>query len=91
MHFCMYHKYLGEFLGSALLTFVAIKTSNALFIAIAYFFALILLGKISKGYFNPAITLALMYNNKLPRSDVLPYIVMQIGGALCVYSVLQMI
>lgn len=87
----MYHKYLGEFLGSALLTLIAIKSSNAMFIAIAYMFALLFLGKMSKGYFNPAITLALMYDNRLARSDALPYIIMQIGGALCVYSVLQMI
>ena len=39
-------------------------------------------GSISGGSFNPAVTLALYNSGKLMKSDIVPYIIVEILGAL---------
>jgi aquaporin Z len=48
-------------------------------------------GAISGGAFNPAVTIALMYAGKLPRSDLIPYIVAQVAGGLAGLELFKMI
>ena len=43
---------------------------------------MIILGPISGGHVNPAVTLMMFANNELLKSDLLPYILAQIAGAL---------
>jgi glycerol uptake facilitator-like aquaporin len=76
------NKYLVEFLGTLLLTFVIFATSNPLAIGISLAIALQLGQNISVGAFNPAATIALMYSGKLSQEDLVPYIAAQIAGAL---------
>jgi aquaporin Z len=76
------NKYLVEFLGTALLSFVVFATGNYLAIGAALAIAALLGGPISGGAFNPAIAVALLAAGKLPRNDLIPYIVAQIIGAL---------
>ena len=83
-------KYLVEFLGTMLLVFIIFATGNYLAIGAALAVAVLLGGAISGGAFNPAVAIALMYAGKLPRSDLIPYMVAQIAGALAGFEAFRM-
>lgn len=76
------NKYIVEFLGTMFLMFVILATGNYLAIGAALAIAVMFGGAISGAAFNPAVTIALMYNGKLGTNDLMPYIVAQIAGAL---------
>src|SRR5215218_4469350 len=48
-------------------------------------------GHISGGHFNPAVTIGLFTAKRIPASDVLPYIVAQVVGAIVGAGVLYLI
>jgi aquaporin Z len=85
------HKFLVEFLGTMFLVFIIFATGNYLAIGIALAVAVLLGGAISGGAFNPAVAIALMYAGKLSRSDLIPYIVAQVAGALAGYEAFNLI
>jgi glycerol uptake facilitator-like aquaporin len=87
----MMNKYLVEFLGTLFLVFVFFATGNYLAIGAALGIAFMLGGPISGGAFNPAVALALMQSGKIPRSDLIPYIVAQIAGGLAGFELFKMI
>jgi aquaporin Z len=84
------HKYFVEFLGTLFLVFVIFATGNYLAIGAALAVAILLGGSISGGAFNPAVSIAMMYSGKMPRSDLIPYIVAQIAGALVAFELFKM-
>jgi aquaporin Z len=84
------NKYIVEFLGTMFLVFVIFATGNYLAIGATLAVAILLGGMISGGAFNPAVTIAMMYSGKLPRSDVIPYIIAQVAGALAGFEVFKM-
>ena len=79
------NKYLVEFLGTMFLMFVIFATGNWAAIGAALAIAVFLGGAISGGAFNPAVTISLYAANKIPKSDLLPYIIVQILGALAAF------
>jgi aquaporin Z len=79
------NKYLVEFLGTMFLMFVIFATGNWLAIGAALGIAVMLGGAISGGSFNPAVTIALFAAGKMQKSDVLPYIIVEILGALAAF------
>lgn len=81
------NKYLVEFLGTMMLTFVIFATGNWLAIGAALGIAVLLGGAISGGAFNPAVAIALYAANKLPNNDVLPYIIAETLGGLVAFTV----
>ena len=85
------NKYLVEFLGTLFLVFVVFATGNYLAIGAALAVAVMLGGHISGGAFNPAVALALMYSGRLSRSDLIPYIVAQLAGALAGFELFKMV
>lgn len=76
------NKYLVEFLGTTLLAFVIFYTNNWMAIGAILGICVLLGGSISGGAFNPAITIALYQAGKIHNYDVIPYMVVQILGAL---------
>ncbi|RFD32534.1 aquaporin Z [Pseudomonas sp. GL93] len=48
-------------------------------------------GSISGGHFNPAVTLGLWAGGRVPAKDILPYIVVQVLGALAAAGMLYLI
>jgi aquaporin Z len=76
------NKYLVEFIGTMFFSFVIFTTGNYLAIGSALALCILLGGPVSGGSFNPAITIALYNAGKLNKSDVLPYIIVEILGAL---------
>jgi len=80
-----------EFLGTLLLSFVIFSTGNYLAIGVALGIAVLLGGKISGGAYNPAVAIALFYAKKLPASDLVPYIIAEIAGAVAGYELVKMV
>ena len=85
------NKYIVEFLGTMFLVFVIFTTGNYLAIGAALAIAILLGGMISGGAFNPAVAIAMMYSGRLPRADVIPYIVAQVAGALAGFEAFKMV
>ncbi len=85
------NKYLVEFLGTLFLVFVIFATGNYLAIGAALAIAVKLGGDISGGAFNPAVAISLMYAGKIPRSDLIPYIVAQVAGGLAGFELFKMV
>lgn len=81
------HKYLVEFLGTMLLVFVVFATGNWIAIGAALAIGILLGGKISGGAYNPAVAISLYSAGKLSKSDVLPYIIVEILGGLAAFFV----
>jgi aquaporin Z len=84
-------KYFVEFLGTMFLVFVIFATGNYLAIGAALAIGIILGGPISGAAYNPAVTIALMYAGRLPRADLVPYIVAQVAGALAGFEAFKMV
>lgn len=85
------NKYLVEFLGTLFLVFVIFATGNYLAIGAALAVAVMVGGAISGGAFNPAVSVAMMYAGRMPRSDLVPYIVAQIAGGLAGFELFKMV
>ena len=85
------NKYLVEFLGTLFLVFVIFATGNYLAIGAALALAILLGRAISGGAFNPAVSIALMYAGRMPRSDLIPYIVAQVAGGLAGFELFKMV
>ena len=76
------NKYLVEFLGTMFLTYTIFATGNWASIGASLAIAVLLGGPISSGAFNPAVAIALYNVGKLSKSDLIPYIIVEILGAL---------
>ena len=85
------NNYVVEFLGTLFLTFVIFATGNYLAIGAALAVAILLGSAISGGVFNPAVAIALMYAGKLPRADLIPYIIAQVAGALAGFEAFKIV
>jgi len=78
----MINKYLVEFIGTTFFIYVVLTTGNALAIGGALTIAVLLGGKISGGHYSPAVTIIMTAAGKMPRSELLPYIIAQVLGGL---------
>lgn len=79
------NKYLVEFLGTMFLMFTIFATGNWLAIGAALAIAVLLGGAVSGGAFNPAVAISLYAAGKLAKSDVIPYVIVEILGALAAF------
>jgi aquaporin Z len=84
------HKYLTEFIGTFFLVLTVGSTGIAagpgVIAPLAIGSILMVLvyagGHVSGGHYNPAVTLGVFMRGKCPASDVMPYMVAQVAGAL---------
>ena len=81
-----FNKYLVEFLGTLFFLYIIIATNNALAIGAALALAIYLGGKISGGNFNPAVSVMMVMAGKLPKQDLIGYILAQILGGLAAFQ-----
>jgi aquaporin Z len=79
------NKYVVEFLGTMFLMYVILATGNWAAIGVGLAIPVLLGGPISGGAFNPAVAISLYAAGKLPNSDLIPYIVVEILGALAAF------
>ena len=77
-----FNKYLVEFLGTLFFLYIIIATGNALAIGAALALVIYLGGKISGGNFNPAVSVMMVMAGKLPKQDLIGYILAQILGGV---------
>ena len=81
------NKYLVEFLGTMFLMFAIIATGHWVAIGAALAIAVLLGGAISGGAYNPAVAISLYAAGKVSKSDLVPYIIVEILGALAAFYV----
>ena len=79
------NKYFVEYLGTLFLVFIIFATDNWLAIGIGLAIPVLLGGPISGGAFNPAVAISLYASGKLAKSDLIPYIIVEILGALTAF------
>ena len=79
------NKYVVEFLGTLFLMYVILATGNWAAIGVGLAIPVLLGGPISGGAFNPAVAISLYAAGKLPKADLIPYIVVEILGALAAF------
>lgn len=93
-----FQRYLAEFLGTFGLLLFGVGTAEVTlnlslvtdvrYLAISFAFGIVVLvgafafGELSGAHFNPAVTLSMAISGKMPRGDVIPYLVAQLLGAL---------
>jgi glycerol uptake facilitator-like aquaporin len=82
---------LAEYLGTFLLTFVALTTTNPFIIGGIVTVILVLIGNISEGFTNPAISYVMYLQSKLSFLEFFYYISIQMLAALSSYSVYRMV
>jgi glycerol uptake facilitator-like aquaporin len=76
------YKYLAEFLGTLFLVYVIAATGNPIAIGAALALAMLLTANVSGGHINPAVTIAMASAGKIDVSEIIPYVLSQIFGAL---------
>ena len=84
-------KFVVEFLGTMLLMFVIFATGNYMAIGLALAIAVLLGGPISGGAFNPAVAISLYSVGKLAKTDLIPYLIAEIAGALAGVSLAKLV
>ena len=76
-------KYLAEFVGTMFLALVVLTTSgDALPVAASLAVAIMVVGKVSGGHLNPALTMMMAVGKKMNKNDVMPYVLAQVAGAV---------
>lgn len=77
-----YKKLLAEYLGTTLFLYVILKIGHPLAIGLGLTVAIMLVGKISGGHLNPAVSVMMAMAGKLSMKHLAPYIVAQLAGAM---------
>ena len=80
-------KYLVEFLGAVVFVYVILATGNPVAIGAALALIILLAANISGGHINPAVSIAMASAGKLPTTEIVPYVVSQVFGALVVLEI----
>lgn len=75
-------KYVTEFLATALFVYVILATGNALAIGATLALIILIIGGISGGHVNPAVSIVMAAAGQLPTVDLVPYCIAQILGGL---------
>ena len=75
-------KYLIEFLGTILFVYVILATGNPLAIGATLALVILIIGGISGGHVNPAVSITMAAAGKLPVVDLVPYCIAQVLGGL---------
>ena len=70
---------------------VILATGNAFAIGAALAVAILLGGSISGGNYNPAVSFMMVMAGKLPKNDLLPYIIAQLSGGVAAFALFKMI
>ena len=76
------NNYLAEFFGTALFVYVILATGNPIAIGAALALIILLIGTISGGHVNPAVSIVMASIGRLPIDDLVPYCLAQIFGGL---------
>jgi len=76
------NKFIAEFIGTLVLVYVILATGQALAIGLALALIIMVIGGISGGHVNPAVSFAMYLGGKLSQEDLIPYIIAQVSGGI---------
>lgn len=76
------NKFIAEFIGTLGLVFVILATGQPIAIGLALALIILIIGGISGGHVNPAVSFAMYLTGKLSQEDLMPYIIAQVSGAI---------
>jgi len=82
---------LAEYLGTFLLTFVILNTTNPLIIGITVASIMFLIGSFSGGLLNPAVSYVMYLHSKLSLRELLYYVAIQMVAALSSFSIYRIV
>ena len=77
--------YLAEFIGTFVFLSIILATGKPIPIAVGLLAAIYLMGGISGGHFNPAVSVMMYLNKSLKMNDLPLYIAAQVGGGVLAY------
>jgi glycerol uptake facilitator-like aquaporin len=80
-------EYLVEFLGTTFFVYVILATGNPLAIGAALALVILMTQSISHGFLNPAISIVMASSGVISTSELIPYCIAQILGALVALEV----
>jgi|TARA_B100000513_G_C11815678_1_gene157184 aquaporin Z len=83
----MLNKLVAEFLGTMFFLYVILATGDAVAIGLALMTVIFILGKVSGGHFNPAVSVMLAAAGKLSMKDLAPYVIAQVAGGLAALEI----
>ena len=79
-------KYIGEFLGTFIFISVILIVGEPIPISVGLLASIYLIGKLSGGHMNPAVSISMLINKKISNMDCIGYIFAQcLGGIAAVY------
>ncbi len=82
----MWKQFLAEFLGTFILVLAILSSGGqALTIGLALALAIYLIGSVSGGHLNPAVSLTMLANKSINTNTAIYYIIAQIVGGLVAY------
>jgi len=81
----MYTAAFCEYLGTMLLVGAMAFTSNPYFVVAALALAIGMVGKVSGGYFNPALVLWAFAAGKLSQQKTIVYLIAEFAAALTIW------
>ena len=81
--------YLGEFVGTMFFLYVILATGNPVAIGVALVLAIMALGSVSGGHFNPAVTIMMAAAGRMEIDQVPGYVCAQILGGLAALEVFK--
>jgi glycerol uptake facilitator-like aquaporin len=77
----MFKHMLAEFLGTFLLVIAILFTGKPIIIAAGFLLAISMIGPLSGGHINPAVSFAMAMKGDLPMAKLPQYILAQLLGA----------
>lgn len=80
------YPYVAEFLGTFLLVAVIAYIGNAYAIGAALVAGILLVGGVSGGHFNPAVSTWAYLSGSISSSTLVSYVVAQLAAAWAVYA-----
>jgi len=85
----MSSKLIAEFFGTFILLSAILFSGNPLFIAAGFLAAITIVGGISGGHLNPAVSIAMVAKGDLPMAQLPQYALAQILGALAALALFK--
>lgn len=83
------YKYLAEFAGTLFFVYVILATQNPLAIGASLALVILLTTGVSGGHINPAVTIALASYGQIDTSEIIPYVLSQVFGALVALEIFR--
>ena len=83
------NKYVAEFLGALFFIYVILATGDAIAIGVALALAILMIGKISGGHLNPAVSIIMFLKGNLSMKDLVPYILAQVAGGVVALEIFK--